>query len=344
MPNRQKFPRGRLLFPSTRAWFGALAVLAMVPELAVAGEPAAAAGAEAVTVYWAGAGTADVYLDGKPLRDAKPDFLTRGDEAGYEYHAAAMLKVGDVITVGAKKGKVAGFRLAVFDDKNRLVWQSETSNWRAYAVRDARSAKRWYMPATAARARPIPATVAAKEFPPPAQFAPPKADVADSIWFQDADVVFLVSKITARRNLVRLPLKEMNQTGAVKYFANDEQLDGLQPDDLDGSNRIKSYKKQPLEYLLWFQPPVAVSGAVVTMARPKGIFTWFIECADSKRDLKDKTGSYRQVTKPQRTGADQALDLHWEPITAGYWQLNARAAGGEGPISLRKFEMLVPAK
>jgi hypothetical protein len=318
----------------------------MVPGLAVAEEPAAASGPDAVTVYWASAGTADVYINGKSLRSANPDFLTRGvaSEAAYEYHAPATLKAGDVITVGAKKGKVAGFRLAVLDDKNRLVWQSETSNWRAYAVRDARTAKRWFMPATAARARPIPANVAVKDFPPPAQFALPKADLADSIWFQDADVVFLVSKVTARRNLVRLPLKEMNQTGAVKYFANDAQLDGLQPDDLDGSNRIKSYAKQPLEDLLWFQPPVAVSGAVVTMALPKGMFSWYIECADSKKDLKEKTGTYRQVTKPQRTVAGQALDLHWEPITAGYWQLNARAAGGEGPIALRKFDVLVPGK
>ncbi len=334
MRDRHKFPRVAFFLPSTLLAFGVLAVLAVVPRPAAADEPAA----NAVTVYWSCAGTADVYINGKPLREAKPD-----DEPAYEYHAPASLKVGDVITVGAKKGKVAGFRLAVFNAKKQLVWQSETTNWRAYAVA-ARSAKRWYMPATAIRARSAPVNAAAKEFPPPAQFAPPKADAGDSIWFQDADMVFLISKITARRNLVRLPLKEMNAVGEAKYFANGAQLDGLQPDDLDGSNRIKSYPTQPLEDLLWLQPPLEIYGTVVTMPQHKGTFTWFIECADSRKDLKAKSGTYRQVTKPQRTLADQALDLHWAPIKAEFWQLNVRTETGQGPISLRKFDLLVPEK
>ena len=120
------------------------------PRRTAAAEPAA--GADAVTVNWSCAGVADVYINGKPLRDYKPDFLSREDEPAYEYHASASLKVGDVITVGAKKGKVAGFRLAVFNAKNQVVWQSETSNWRSYAV-NPRVAKRWYLPATAMRSR-----------------------------------------------------------------------------------------------------------------------------------------------------------------------------------------------
>jgi hypothetical protein len=340
MRDRHKFPGVTFFLPTALVAFGALTLLAAVPRL-LAAEGSAA---DAVTVYWSCAGVADVYIGGKPLREAKPDFLTREDEPAYEYHASATLKVGDVITVGAKKGKIAGFRLAVFNAKNELVWQSETSNWRTYVIRDSRSAKRWYMPATAARARSAPVNAAAKEFPPPAQFAPPKADAGDSIWFQDADAVFLISKITARRNLVRLPLKEMNAVGEAKYFANGAQLDGLQPDDLDGSNRIKSYAKQPLDYVIWLQPPREIYGTVVTMAQHKGAFTWFIECADSQKDLKEKSGTYRQVTKPQRTLADQALDLHWAPIKAEFWQLNARSEGAQGPISLRKFELLVPEK
>ena len=156
--------------------------------------------------------------------------------------------------------------------------------------------------------------------------------------------MFLACKITARRNLVRLPLKEMNTSGEAKYFANGAQLDGLQPDDLDGSNRVKGYAKQPLEDLVWLQPALEVSGAVVTMTGHKGLFTWFIECADNRKDLKEKSGTYRQVTKPQRTLADQALDLRWAPIKAGLWQLNARSEGGQGPIALRKFWLMVPEK
>ena len=76
----------------------------------------------------------------------------------------------------------------------------------------------------------------------------------------------------------------------------------------------------------------------------QGHFHLVIACADSEKDLKEKSGSYRQVTKPQRTLADQALDLHWAPIKAEYWQLNARSDTGQGPISLRRFELMVPEK
>ena len=122
------------------------------------------------------------------------------------------------------------------------------------------------------------------------------------------------------------------------------QLDGLQPDDLDGSNRVKGYAKQPLEDLVWVQPALEVSVAVVTITGHKGLFTWFIEFADNRKDLKEKSGTYRQVTKPQRRLADQALDLRWAPIKAGLWQLNARSEGGQGPIALRKFWLMVPEK
>ena len=153
-----------------------------------------------MTVNWSCAGVADVYINGKPLRDYKPDFLSREDEPAYEYHASASLKVGDVITVGAKKGKVAGFRLAVFNAKDQVVWQSETSNWRSYAVNPR--VGEVLVPAGHGHAVALgPGHRGGQGISAAAQFAPPKADVADSIWYQDAEAVFLAYKITALAEL-----------------------------------------------------------------------------------------------------------------------------------------------
>jgi len=110
--------------------------------------------AEEVTIVWSCAGAADVYLNGKALRDAKPDFRTRDDETGKEFTAKTRLKVGDALTVGARRiGSGVGFKLAAFDSQKRLVWQTETSHWRSYTLRDPRSAKRWHVPTTAAHAK-----------------------------------------------------------------------------------------------------------------------------------------------------------------------------------------------
>jgi hypothetical protein len=318
--------------------FLAGAVLAW--PMTVAAEPA---GPNVVTLVWHCAGTADIYINGKAVNNVKPDFLTR-TKATKEYSARVELKVGDVITVGARRTKGSGFRLIALDSAKQLVWQTESYNWRTYGFRDLRSAKRWYQPSVVAHARMMPVSVPAKDPEPPDQFEKPRSVLADYIWFGDAEMVFLACKITERRNLVRLPLLAMAHVGTVQYWANDTQLDGLQPDDLDGSNRIKSYK-QPLRYTLVFDPPVEVSGTVVSLADPTGSFLWQVECADNKEDLAARKGAYRAATKPQQSPANQALDLRWEPIKAAWWQLSARKESGEETnISLRKFELLVPAK
>lgn len=332
--------RRDLQLPLLIAWLALAATFASTAGDAPAKDAPSPGGA--VTLVWCCAGTADVYFNGKPLRDAKPDFLTRADETGWEYSAKAELKVDDVLTVGARRGgKGSGFRLAAFDHKNRLVWQTETANWRSYGFKDPRSAKQWYVPATAGKAKLAPVTVPSKAFPPMEQFEQPRTEVADSIWSQDANMVFLYAKITARRNFVRLPMRELAWAGKVKYFVNDNNLFGLQPDDLDGSNRIKRYKQQPLRYLLEFAVPTEIHGTVVNLADHKGTFTWQVDCADSRDDMAKKAGTYRAVAKPQQTRADEAVDILWKPIKAACWQLTA-SKDAAGPISLRKFELLVP--
>ena len=321
--------------PSTR--FVAVLITLGVTAATAADRSKPRANSHEVTLVWCCGGSSDVYVNGRLLRDVSADFTVRQDEL-CEYSAKADLKVGDVITVGASKGKGGiGFRLAALDAQNRLVWQTETTNWHPFIPQ--RGAKKWYMPAGPARSTPP--LITAKEFPLDGQFDKPRSDVADLIWFQNADVVFIYCKVTSRCDLVRMPLKELNHFGQVSYYANGEQIDGLRPDDLDGSNRVKHYAKQPLEYLLRFPSPVDVSGTVVTLADPKANYTWHIECADTKADLRDKTGTYREVTKPQKSCGDQAVDLRWTPVKAACWQLVAKK-DSEGGIGLRKFELLVP--
>lgn len=294
-----------------------------------------------VMIVWCG-GTADVYLNGKELREAGADFTSRSDESGTEYSAKSALKPGDVITVGCRRGSDgSGFRLAAFDHKNRLVWQTETTNWHAFHLRDPRMAKRWFLPASAAKSATSLATVPSKVFR-MTQFEKPKTDIADAIWDANAESVYLYCKVTERRNYVRLPLLEMAKVGGVMWFANGNQLDGLQPDDLDASNRVKSYKG-PLHFTLEFSKPTAVHGALVSFAG-RGSFRWQIETAESRKEMAAKNGDYRVVAGPKTSQPEQAVDLYWKPATATVWQLTATKEGdSSAKVELHKFYLLVPA-
>ena len=109
-----------------------------------------------VTIHWTVADDADVYLNGKPLREYKPDFRSRRDEAYKRFSAKARLGVGDVFTVGGRRGGSYGFLLVALDKQGRTVWQTDTRNWRAYVPGDE---KKWYLPSVAAGSRKTKVTV-----------------------------------------------------------------------------------------------------------------------------------------------------------------------------------------
>lgn len=132
-----------------------------------------------VTIHWNMADDADVYLNGKPLREYKPDFRSRRDEARQVFSAKAQLGVGDVFTVGGRRGGSYGFLLVAIDEKGKTVWQSDTKNWHAYVPVDA---KNWYMPAVAARSPKTKITVNPKPWRVQSEMRSDMRITAQSIW------------------------------------------------------------------------------------------------------------------------------------------------------------------
>lgn len=86
-----------------------------------------------VTVFWHMADNADVYLNGRPLRDYRPSFKTRPDEAPRPaFSARATLRNGDIFTVGGRRGGSYGLMLIAVDDQNRIVFKTDRSSWAVY--------------------------------------------------------------------------------------------------------------------------------------------------------------------------------------------------------------------
>jgi hypothetical protein len=118
-----------------------------------------------VTIYWHMADDADVYLNGSPLRDYKPSFKTRGDEAPRPaFSASATLKKGDVFTVGGRRGGSYGFMLIAVDTANRVVFKTDQK------------------PLVAASSPKVPVTVQPDPWYPQKELNKKYANVAFSIW------------------------------------------------------------------------------------------------------------------------------------------------------------------
>ena len=101
----------------------------------------------AVTIYWHMADDADVYLNGKPLRQYQPSFKTRPDEAPRPaFAAAATLRDGDVFTVGGRRGGSFGLMLIAVDAAGRIVFQTDRLSWKVYEPGDRAD---WYNPQVA---------------------------------------------------------------------------------------------------------------------------------------------------------------------------------------------------
>lgn len=104
-------------------------------------------GAIPVTIYWHMADDADVYLNGRPLRQYTPSFKTRPDEAPQSaFSARTMLRNGDVFTVGGRRGGSFGLMLIAVDASGRIVFKTDRESWRVYEPGDRND---WYDPAVA---------------------------------------------------------------------------------------------------------------------------------------------------------------------------------------------------
>ena len=133
----------------------------------------------------------------------------------------------------------------------------------------------------------------------------------------------------------------MGRGGKLQYLVDGGELTGLNPDDLDDSNRVKG-GASPLRYDYLFRQPQEVHGVLVSFGSPaKGTFTWHVECADNKADLESKKGSFREVTAEQTTGPNEAVDVLFKPVKAACWRLAAKTDGPR--LGVRKFDLLVPS-
>ncbi|MDP6545583.1 MAG: hypothetical protein QGH60_16495 [Phycisphaerae bacterium] len=132
-----------------------------------------------VTIHWTIADDADVYLNGKPLREYNPSFHSRRDEARKIFSAKAQIGVGDVFTVGGRRGGSYGFLLVALDKKGKTIWQSDTKNWHAYVPVDA---KNWYLPSIAARSPKTKITVNPRPWGVQSRMRSKMGIKAQSIW------------------------------------------------------------------------------------------------------------------------------------------------------------------
>lgn len=136
---------------------------------------------------------ADVYLNGKGLREYKPDFRSRGDEAYHVFSAKVKLCKGDVFTVGGRRGGSYGMILFTLDAKGRTVWKTDAKNWQVYAPADP---ERWFLPKVAAASKKGPVMVKVSPWHVGAKLrAKYKSDAASIWWTPRARYCFMVSTV-----------------------------------------------------------------------------------------------------------------------------------------------------
>jgi TolB-like protein len=147
-----------------------------------------------VTIYWHMADDADLYLNGLPLRKYEPSFRTRGDEAPLAaFYAAAVLKNGDVFTVGGRRGGSYGFMLIAVDHAGRVVFRTNKDSWKVYFPGDRPD---WYQPSVAANSPRSPVTVQPNPWPPQKDLNNKFGNAAHSVWSVPSDrFAFLTAKV-----------------------------------------------------------------------------------------------------------------------------------------------------
>ncbi|MDD5284442.1 MAG: hypothetical protein PHD54_01175 [Desulfuromonadaceae bacterium] len=133
-----------------------------------------------VTIYWHMADDADLYLNGRPLRRYEPSFKSRGDEAPLPaFSASAVLRQGDVFTVGGRRGGSFGFMLIAVDINGQVVFKSDQMAWKVY---DPGENLNWFMPEVAKHSPVFPVTVQQDPWYPQKALNSKYGNTALSIW------------------------------------------------------------------------------------------------------------------------------------------------------------------
>lgn len=133
-----------------------------------------------VTIFWHMADDADVYLNGRPLREYNPSFKTRPDEAPRPaFSARATLRNGDIFTVGGRRGGSYGLMLIAVDDNNRIVFKSDRSSWAVYEPGERPD---WYTPSVTNASAKRPVTVQPDPWYPQKELNKKYNNAALSIW------------------------------------------------------------------------------------------------------------------------------------------------------------------
>jgi len=178
----------------------------------------------AVTVYWHMADDADVYLNGKPLRHYEPSFKTRPDEAPKPaFAASAIIRKGDVFTVGGRRGGSFGFMLIAVDSAGKVVFQSNQQSWKVYEPGDRTD---WYNPQVAMSSPTQPVTVQPDPWYPQKELNAKYGNKALSIWSTPANTfAYLYGVVggdrkTADRTIDAAPKVKAGTNGAAPAIAD----------------------------------------------------------------------------------------------------------------------------
>src|SRR6056297_150851 len=96
-----------------------------------------------VTFYWHAADTADIYINGRPIKVFNPNYEVRGDEAPLEpFELRGTIKEGDIITVGTRRGGSYGFMMVAVNNGGQVVMKTDR-NWKWYDPYDGNV---WFQP------------------------------------------------------------------------------------------------------------------------------------------------------------------------------------------------------
>lgn len=169
-----------------------------------------------VTVYWHMADDADVYLNGKPLREYSPSFRTRGDEAPRPaFSTPALLADGDVFTVGGRRGGSYGLMLIAADLSGRVVFMTDKDSWKAYKPGERAD---WYEPAAAQASPSSPVVVQPDPWGPQKELNKKYGDKALSIWSSPSDTFAYLTAVvnlpsSPRRSGEGMSLRSFSQPG-----------------------------------------------------------------------------------------------------------------------------------
>ena len=272
----------------------------------------------AVTIYWHMADAADVYLNGKPLRQYQPSFKTRPDEAPRPaFSAIATLRDGDVFTVGGRRGGSFGLMLIAADSAGRIVFQTDQLSWKIYEPGDRAD---WYNPQVAMTSPTQPVTVQTNPWHPQKELNAKFGNKALSIWSTPANrfsyLYGIVGGISKAADSISVA--NIEEKGTPKQTANNHPSE-------DGKSSFAAPHitpftiQEPLDInkLSVAQYNGAITAAMETMRLIMGDFS-----SDEEKRFRTKWGAYFDFPTEESVAYFNKLN----PLLAEFLSLRAAIA------------------